>query len=171
VRGEESGRRVMRRFTLGTPPRARGREEHIAVAARDLGNTPACAGKSVLHERPQRRRREHPRVRGEEWMDTMRMPTLPGTPPRARGRASRNAARCTNSGNTPACAGKRTHRCPTHHPPGEHPRVRGEEVMAWVTSRMITGTPPRARGRARYLSSTNGPHGNRKMSTWVSQFL
>ena len=50
-------------------------------------------------------------------------------------------------GNTPACAGKTEYHplCQTGN--GEHPRVRGEDLVGLHSIRLSGGTPPRARGR------------------------
>ena len=49
---------------------------------------------------------DHPRVRGEEKLSTLLSHSMPGSPPRARGRGVSLAQKGCGVGITPACAGK-----------------------------------------------------------------
>ena len=50
VRGEDHRGPDPQSDHAGTPPRARGRQDYRAVGCGQQGNTPACAGKTVLSE-------------------------------------------------------------------------------------------------------------------------
>ena len=70
---------------LETPPLARGIPECLGGIDSTVGNTPACAGNTVLLLRP--------------------LMLLPETPPLARGIRFNRTNQTIDSGNTPACAG------------------------------------------------------------------
>ena len=121
-----------------SPPRARGRAPPIEALELDFGITPACAGKSAPSASASRRRRNHPRMRGEELRLWCR-----------RGR---------RQGITPACAGKSSWRRRTRSSRRNHPRVRGEESASGVSRRLGLESPPRARGRASLATPAIPPH-------------
>ena len=93
-------------YNEGTPPRARGRPFVLGPLVTAVGNTPACAGKTLVAIWRRCWRREHPRVRGEDWAYLMLAADYAGTPPRARGRPTKFLVIHHTRGNTPACAGK-----------------------------------------------------------------
>ena len=51
--------------------------------------------------------RDHPRVCGEKDFASAVMPSIPGSPPRVRGKVSMTSVLQMPGGITPACAGKR----------------------------------------------------------------
>ena len=72
-----------------------------------------------------------------------------GSPPRARGKALKLFLMGLRKGITPACAGKSS---PRWYSPGrgwDHPRVRGEKRTTARKSSTASGSPPRARGKAK----------------------
>jgi len=110
-------------------------------------NTPACAGTTRREWTPGHRRREHPRVRGDNRDFTGVKSSIAGTPPRARGRHRNGGGEGADAGNTPACAGTTGEgRCPIRRCT-EHPRVRGDDTVRNYSEYPVRGTPPRARGR------------------------
>ena len=131
----------------GLPPRARGRPAVAADFHAVRGTTPACAGKTSSARTAHRRRRDYPRVRGEDRPLQPTSTRSEGLPPRARGRQGVGRHRKPGRGTTPACAGK----TPILPPPGpcawDYPRVRGEDASALAAGRSRRGLPPRARGR------------------------
>ena len=147
VRGEEPD--LIKAIKLGEeiPPRARGRASYARIACWHFGNTPACAGKSLLCAHSLLALRKYLRVRGEESTDPARGSLMPEIPPRARGREVSARRRAREAGNTPACAGK------SHTPPPQsqqyrkYPRVRGEECTHCSSPLALVEIPPRARGR------------------------
>ena len=127
MRGEERHVRVGLPGHRGSPPHARGRGLLAAERAPDGGSpphargrarqgleplpggriTPACAGKRASPRGLGSTASDHPRMRGEEvWMDRS-WERLWGSPPHARGRASRQSPPSLSRWITPACAGKR----------------------------------------------------------------
>ena len=66
VRGEDGPSMFTMKGFQGTPPRARGRPSVRPPSVKTYGNTPACAGKTVVVALEGVQTREHPRVRGED---------------------------------------------------------------------------------------------------------
>ena len=127
MRGEDVRNVVEKRRDGGSPPHARGRlvERLLHLDAR--GITPACAGKTIRREV------------GDQIKE--------GSPPHARGRLSFPARSPTGGGITPACAGKTSSRRRSPFRLRDHPRMRGEDLVAVGDPRMAAGSPPHARGR------------------------
>ena len=73
VRGEKYNDRVSLRDTLGSPPRARGEVLISDHPARNVGITPACAGRSSAAFTKGPMVSDHPRVRGEK---TKKIPNI-----------------------------------------------------------------------------------------------
>ena len=86
VRGEDTFSLSVGDAIQGTPPRARGRHNRERLLEAVNGNTPACAGKTRTENAASHVAREHPRVRGEDFLRVETVPDSTGTPPRARGR-------------------------------------------------------------------------------------
>ena len=131
----------------GTPPRARGRLRQHPSARFALGNTPACAGTTSCQWSSPPPTGEHPRVRGDDSILSLRLCASIGTPPRARGRLRQAVPPPVPGRNTPACAGTTEPRAAILVESREHPRVRGDDRHAARGRTRPGGTPPRARGR------------------------
>ena len=86
VRGEELAMSSNFLATVGTPPRAWGRESLSLSRRKSKRNTPTCVGKRLRGSRGLWRRGEHPHVRGEETLILSPSGSQKGTPPRAWGR-------------------------------------------------------------------------------------
>ena len=132
----------------GSPPRVRGKAILFASVYRAIGITPACAGKRNSGNLCLTITGDHPRVCGEKKSVNHAEIVAWGSPPRVRGKDDymlllRDAFRIT-----PACAGKRrcTGRCNSRF--WDHPRVCGEKVSTWLMVMVISGSPPRVRGKA-----------------------
>ena len=133
---------------LGSPPLARGTALGFIHYRLNLGITPACAGNSPFAIRLSALLRDHPRLRGEQIYFPRLAGRLLGSPPLARGTASRRSTVCNNSGITPACAGNSG--CSAGVTPSrwDHPRLRGEQQASGKRSSISEGSPPLARGTA-----------------------
>ncbi len=70
------------------------------------GITPAWAGKRSQPVPPSTPRVDHPRVGGEKPDSLTVVSSVPGSPPRGRGKVSRSIPDCFYWGITPAWAGK-----------------------------------------------------------------
>ena len=66
ARGRLKSLRPSKSGSIETPPLARGRPEDIEKLTNELGNTPACAGKTIRYFHVGRALQKHPRLRGED---------------------------------------------------------------------------------------------------------
>ena len=128
MRGEECTAASIHTSSMESPPHARGRDPDAIAAAREMGITPACAGKSRLAPGRTTAGWNHPRMRGEEPHRRHTRTRPLESPPHARGRACARANDCGAQRN--------------------HPRVRGEEKVHTTTRVTDEESPPHARGRA-----------------------
>ena len=119
VCGEKRRVRSWRALLLGSPPRMRGKVICGHHLAHNPGITPAYAGKSSAHNAASVIRKDHPRVCGEKSTTSEDAGSLPGSPPRMRGKGSRMTRATSMVGITPACAGKSARR--QAGPPGPAP--------------------------------------------------
>ena len=129
----------------------RGRAPSLAVLGACIGITPAYAGKSRFRDSQPCRRRDHPRVCGEEIDRQGHHADDWGSPPRMRGRATAQRTERTPAGITPAYAGKRPAAWAGAWRTGDHPRVCGEELQQHGPGWWPWGSPPRMRGRGLLL--------------------
>ena len=76
----------MRAFSVGSPPRVRGKDSLTYPSLGSIRITPACAGKRSLAVIPPGIARDHPRVCGEKDRVLRERGPLVGSPPRVRGK-------------------------------------------------------------------------------------
>ena len=93
--------------STGSPPRVRGTVPAPMARNAQIRITPACAGNRRCPRLLCLRRRDHPRVCGEQPKHFSRSARCSGSPPRVRGTAGGDQAAGANRGITPACAGNR----------------------------------------------------------------
>ena len=93
----------------GSPPRMRGRGVIEIQVKLYSGITPAYAGKSEIPSEMYTPTEDHPRVCGEECLESKPPGKPGGSPPRMRGRARAERGFSHQAGITPAYAGKSTH--------------------------------------------------------------
>ena len=91
----------------GPSPRARGAVSERVRGQRGRGTIPACAGSRPGGCPPRSRRRDHPRVRGEQLYWSGRSARPSGPSPRARGADLHGCGQDAGDGTIPACAGSR----------------------------------------------------------------
>ncbi len=136
----------------GSPPRGRGKDSGTVHGCGQLRITPAWAGKSWERTLPPSEPKDHPRMGGEKCGHQACPRVYVGSPPHGRGKDGESTGIGGADGITPAWAGKsctalrRSARC------GDHPRAGGEKISRiyfWV---VVSGSPPRGRGKARHLS-------------------
>ena len=131
----------------GSPPRMRGRRPRRGPPPSFLRLTPAYAGKTPVPVGRIGVSGAHPRVCGEDSAGGLNSWSDAGSPPRMRGRRSSAMASRSQSGLTPAYAGKTGRAC--RHEAGQtaHPRVCGEDIEPGGLGGLAAGSPPRMRGR------------------------
>ena len=107
LRGEKAGGGGRRRALAGSPPLARGKAADLRNLQKELGITPACAGKRKREDPSKAGKEDHPRLRGEKRRECNANGAARGSPPLARGKD--HVAVYIGDGKriTPACAGKR----------------------------------------------------------------
>ena len=109
--------------------------------------TPAYAGKRVKISLKFRASEDHPRVCGEKFQRSIRLPVRSGSPPRMRGKVCTYSATEHGYGITPAYAGKSRPDPEPDAGTGDHPRVCGEKSAPMYPVPPVTGSPPRMRGK------------------------
>ena len=133
--------------SMGSPPRMRGKAVEMKLAGTVHGITPACAGKSGAPTWATAATGDHPRVCGEKKSKQTVTPLPTGSPPRMRGKESRNPKGKVQKGITPAYAGKRQSGKQRHMDNRDHPRVCGEKASDVIKGLVCQGSPPRMRGK------------------------
>ena len=75
--------------TAGSPPQVRGKPEAVAKLRRDIGITPAGAGKTPMLQASLPAKQDHPRRCGENHRLPVSIPRTTGSPPQVRGKLGR----------------------------------------------------------------------------------
>ena len=120
----------LHKLVLGSPPRGRGKACRYLLYPLLLGITPAWAGKRRRTAESRGTGRDHPRVGGEKSRVMSLSAAMLGSPPRGRGKGSRQHQRERGHGITPAWAGKSARRPTGSVRRWDHPRVGGEKSSA-----------------------------------------
>ena len=131
----------------GSPPRMRGKDTAQWILYKQVGITPAYAGKRVSVDEVNVFHGDHPRVCGEKRLILLVFRAVTGSPPRMRGKEVDTLGFSCSHGITPACAGKSY---PLLNLPAwqrDHPRVCGEKYSGLRLACFHTGSPPRVRGK------------------------
>ena len=115
------------RWLMGSPPRMRGKGGLRLPHGPLHRITPAYAGKRLACNDNAPLVRDHPRVYGEKRRPMHHSHTLPGSPPRMRGKVRLLRPEVHELGITPAYAGKRASCKIVHNKTPDHPRVCGEK--------------------------------------------
>ena len=89
VGGEKPAVDFYWRIEMGSPPRGRGKVYSVCKEIAPLGITPAWAGKRRPLSGPCAAPGDHPRVGGEKPLLSKLVSTMPGSPPRGRGKGNR----------------------------------------------------------------------------------
>ncbi len=86
-------------------------------------------------------------MRGEKLFHSQSCVWMVGSPPHARGKAVTTSSAVFLLRITPACAGKSFHQLNFRLIRQDHPRMRGEKLIAVVFVGVCLGSPPHARGK------------------------
>ena len=142
---------------LGSPPPMRGKVKIIFSIVTGKGITPAYAGKSAVRFRSDFAEQDHPRLCGEKTKPTPKEAERKGSPPPMRGKGSGLILNQSNTGITPAYAGKRSILLFLRLRPQDHPRLCGEKDGSSGVSTNNIGSPPpmRGKGRSRFVLDCN----------------
>ena len=153
VCGEQSISHASASNFAGSSPRVRG-TGHFQCSRQTLtGIIPACAGNSTPRTRCARFRSDHPRVCGEQRMNSSNTRRCMGSSPRVRGTELNKKPSAQRHGIIPACAGNRTHYCSVPFVSWDHPRVCGEQLRLSPVHARLWGSSPRVRGTVKHLAN------------------
>ena len=133
-------------FVLGSSPLTRGTLTEREARYCSLGIIPAYAGNTNHDDQDHHRDRDHPRLRGEHDRLEPSYETVAGSSPLTRGTQFRGDAAHFNERIIPAYAGNT---CSANYRTKgiwDHPRLRGEHIIATRTTHTITGSSPLTRG-------------------------
>ena len=132
---------------IGSPPHGRGKVGAILNAGLADRITPAWAGKRAQERFFVFCHEDHPRMGGEKMGVGCPEYILLGLPPRRRGKVSGRRHKSLVPGITPAWAGKSLFCFTAAVPIQDHPRVGGEKRTVFTERSVLTGSPPRGRGK------------------------
>ena len=131
---------------MGSPPLARGVRLIMVRVGSARRITPACAGSTHLQTDKDNLEKDHPRLRGEYYVDVQYSKNHLGSPPLARGVLPLPCITTFHFRITPACAGSTLFFSPLHPFKKDHPRLRGEYNKRTPERHYLPGSPPLARG-------------------------
>ena len=114
--------------SIGSPPRMRGKVAFRRILEFLHGITPAYAGKRPAAWAMAWRTGDHPRVCGEKRFHFAQGRSVPGSPPRMRGKAEMDISEWPTNRITPAYAGKSSLDLASVQCCRDHPRVCGEKL-------------------------------------------
>ena len=153
--GEKSFSKSPASSRRGSPPRVRGKGGIGIYSTFTHGITPACAGKSCSGCCSCSCAGDHPRVCGEKSKEVAEYASKAGSPPRVRGKVEPFKGSMYQSRITPACAGKRTSPAGRRTVSWDHPRVCGEKHRPLPDISVLSGSPPRVRGKVSVNTDTD----------------
>ena len=135
----------------------RGKQLLLRLSLWQVGITPARAGKTLLKSSRKSWTGDHPRACGENRRLSDNSVQRKGSPPRVRGKLSKNGPRGLHQRITPARAGKTVQLRRGARRAADHPRACGENLLIDTPERPYNGSPPRVRGKLRsLLGGTDG---------------
>ena len=137
----------------------RGKVLTLCIGACVPGITPAYAGKSGTNTASEATGQDHPRVCGEKLQSSRSRKSQRGSPPRMRGKGSPRPAPLRCARITPAYAGKSEPRRLHEHQRKDHPRVCGEKALSPLSLYLVSGSPPRMRGKVSVFLRSEDPNG------------
>ena len=145
--GENRRHKPENRSYLGSPPRMRGKPVLPFYVVRLTGITPAHAGKTTRTSARLSPSGDHPRACGENRLSTDSRICWTGSPPRMRGKPAGIDTAPSVTGITPAHAGKTITTSGHYGLVRDHPRACGENGRYILKICVMTGSPPRMRGK------------------------
>ena len=108
--------------------------------------TPAYAGNTQFTVCKRQGNRDHPRLRGEHMNSNVSSALSPGSPPPTRGTHENISNNGLYTGITPAYAGNTEAKKLLAKQSQDHPRLRGEHLLRWISLTASRGSPPPTRG-------------------------
>ena len=131
---------------MGSSPHARGARGRRCRRMRPCRIIPACAGSTPSPSSSGSSWRDHPRMRGEHYVEHGLGVVPMGSSPHARGALQLHAPVPVEPGIIPACAGSTCLYAYTTSSHPDHPRMRGEHFHLSLPRPLFRGSSPHARG-------------------------
>ena len=131
----------------GSPPRMRGKRRNSGQKADIIRITPAHAGKTLTSFPVAPLPRDHPRACGENPSCRKILKIWQGSPPRMRGKPKPEKIFQCHPRITPAHAGKTWQEFLYLSFDWDHPRACGENSSSASSPFIMSGSPPRMRGK------------------------
>ena len=128
-------------------PRIRG--EHVTPVSRCLGVLriiPAYAGSTQVAAKMRLVMPDHPRIRGEHSSAFLMRISIEGSSPHTRGAPTSKSSSALPERIIPAYAGSTAPRPNGAEDDEDHPRIRGEHIVAWMAKYENAGSSPHTRG-------------------------
>ncbi len=149
LRGDHSATVPAVRTYGGSPPLTRGPQVTNYDNTAYTRITPAYAGTTVGVPAGRGGGGDHPRLRGDHYMNANAFVSVTGSPPLTRGPRPDRYRKPPGTGITPAYAGTTTEPGTRPWATEDHPRLRGDHSPPAITGSALSGSPP----------LTRGPHG------------
>ena len=146
LRGDHRIPRVDFNQCRGSPPLTRGPPENVTPSPRGRRITPAYAGTTDNIHAIIRRFKDHPRLRGDHHANALDVDADPGSPPLTRGPRCVIGVFTLYVRITPAYAGTTSMSYTGVMFGTDHPRLRGDHLIAQNSFARYWGSPPLTRG-------------------------
>ena len=130
---------------MGSPPLTREQQYMAMVAAASVGITPAYAGTTGKLKFHQCIKRDHPRLRGNNYRKALAEEMIRGSPPLTREQLRSLARVIPKAGITPAYAGTTRFFRNSVSCAEDHPRLRGNNQTRQEPLYISEGSPPLTR--------------------------
>ena len=150
IRGEHPLAEIDPRQICGSSPHTRGAHLRRRRRHRRSRIIPAYAGSTARPPQSRRRRRDHPRIRGEHYQRVIDGLGPAGSSPHTRGARRRRPAWRRRSGIIPAYAGSTGGALRRPGATRDHPRIRGEHLRGAPRVGGAVGSSPHTRGAPRH---------------------
>ena len=146
LRGEYLSSTEWAECRLGSPPLAWGILTATTEGVVKSGITPTCVGNTPRLFLRYASTADHPHLRGEYLVHSIKGMTRPGSPPLAWGIQFNSRGITAEARITPTCVGNTSPRWPGKLCTRDHPHLRGEYERVGLCTLCILGSPPLAWG-------------------------
>ena len=146
IRGEHFRMAIASDLVTGSSPHTRGARQGERRIQACRGIIPAYAGSTRGPVERRFKLRDHPRIRGEHDGKVHIAKRARGSSPHTRGAHRHASPRRDDGGIIPAYAGSTRSSSSTGSYPRDHPRIRGEHAVIFVTKHFLSGSSPHTRG-------------------------
>ena len=133
LRGENMEAMESRFSQVGSSPLTRGKLYQVNIKSNSKRIIPAYAGKTLIVMIRQVCRQDHPRLRGENWLEPEPVQTGEGSSPLTRGKLPFHMVDVKDLRIIPAYAGKTFLKRLDWRTKKDHPRLRGENRIPGKT--------------------------------------